>query len=126
MSDVAISEPNRWRLDTPGEQGWTHSARPGQERKYFMVSTDCHANEPADLWAKRIEPEYRARIPRVETDADGTRRLLLLPDQRLQLGILLMITRLILLRLLSEIDQLLTQSLDVFGKPSLLLKHVGT
>lgn len=71
MNELAINEPNRWRLDTPGHQGWVHSARPDDARKYFMVSTDCHANEPADLWATRIEPEYRDRIPRIETDENG-------------------------------------------------------
>lgn len=39
--------------------------------RYFIVSADCHVNEPADLWATRIEPEYRQRIPRVEVDAEG-------------------------------------------------------
>jgi len=66
-----INEPNLWRLETPGEDGWAHSARPDATNKYFMVSTDCHANEPADLWATRIEPEYRDRLPRVVTDDDG-------------------------------------------------------
>jgi predicted TIM-barrel fold metal-dependent hydrolase len=36
-----------------------------------MISADCHANEPATLWAERIEPQYRHRVPRVETDANG-------------------------------------------------------
>ena len=71
MNEQAINEPNLWRLETPGSEGWPHSARPDAAKKYFMVSTDCHANEPADLWAKRIEPEYRGRIPRVETDENG-------------------------------------------------------
>ncbi len=68
---IPVNEPNRWRLNTPGETDWQGSARPGAAKKYFMVSTDCHANEPADLWAKRIEPEYRERLPRVITDEDG-------------------------------------------------------
>lgn len=71
MNEQAINEPNRWRLDTPGSAGWQYSAHPDAAKKYFMVSTDCHANEPADLWATRIEPEYRDRLPRVETDENG-------------------------------------------------------
>lgn len=39
--------------------------------RYFVVSADCHVNEPADLWARRIAPEFRDRIPRVEVDAEG-------------------------------------------------------
>jgi predicted TIM-barrel fold metal-dependent hydrolase len=40
-----------------------------------MVSADCHANEPNDFLSARIEPEYRARLPHVETDASGERWL---------------------------------------------------
>lgn len=73
MNEHAINEPNRWRLETPGSEGWQYSPHPDAANKYFMVSTDCHANEPADLWATRIEPEYRNRIPRVVVDEDGTK-----------------------------------------------------
>ncbi len=65
--------PNAWRTETPGNQGWPHSARPGAPNKYFMVSCDTHAQEPADLWAKRIDPQYRHRIPRQEVDDDGVK-----------------------------------------------------
>jgi predicted TIM-barrel fold metal-dependent hydrolase len=40
-----------------------------------MVSADCHANEPNDFLSARIEREYRARLPHVETDAGGERWL---------------------------------------------------
>jgi predicted TIM-barrel fold metal-dependent hydrolase len=73
VEPIPVNEPNRWRLETPGAAGWRGTARPGQANKYFMVSTDCHANEPADLWAKRIEPEYRERLPRVITDEKGVK-----------------------------------------------------
>jgi predicted TIM-barrel fold metal-dependent hydrolase len=69
--DIVVNEPNRWRLKTPGRADWPRTARPGAPRKYVMISADCHANEPASLWAERIEPEYRARVPRVVTDAQG-------------------------------------------------------
>ena len=66
-----VDEANGWRLETPGTQGWSRTARVDDPDKYLMVSADTHANEPADLWAKRIEPEYRDRIPHIETDAKG-------------------------------------------------------
>ena len=71
MSKLEINEPNLWRLETPGLTGWSRSARPGDPNKYFMISADCHANEPAALWAERIDAKYRDRLPRVTTDANG-------------------------------------------------------
>ncbi|MGY9055684.1 MAG: amidohydrolase family protein, partial [Alphaproteobacteria bacterium] len=47
------------------------TARVGDPKKYFMVSTDCHANEPPDLWVQRIDKKYLDRVPRIETDSDG-------------------------------------------------------
>jgi predicted TIM-barrel fold metal-dependent hydrolase len=70
-NDIAVNEPNRWRLETPGHVGWTRTARPGAPNKYFMVSADCHANEPANLWTERIEARYRDRLPRIVTDDKG-------------------------------------------------------
>src|SRR5262249_50082065 len=73
LADTAVDPANLWRLDTPGHAGWPRTARPGDPRKYFMVSADCHANEPADLWATRIDARYRERVPRVITDANGVK-----------------------------------------------------
>ena len=72
-SDVIVNAPNTWRLNTPGTAGWPRTARPGDPRKYFIVSSDAHANEPADLWATRIEEKYRERVPRVTVDANGVK-----------------------------------------------------
>ena len=68
-----IDEPNRWRLSTPGHPGWKRTARPDDPNKFFMVSADCHANEPANLWVDRIDKKYKDRLPRVEVDADGVK-----------------------------------------------------
>ena len=54
------------RTQTPGNSGWARSAQPGAPNKYFMVSSDCHANEPKDWVKSRIAPEYRERLPRLE------------------------------------------------------------
>ena len=71
---VATPEnPNAWRTETPGIETWPRTARPGDPNKYFIISCDSHAQEPADLWAKRIEAEYRHRIPRQEVDDDGVK-----------------------------------------------------
>ena len=69
------SPRNLWRRETPGPAGWTRSARPGDPDKYFLVSADCHAVEPSG-YLDGIEPEYKARIPRLELREDGSEWLL--------------------------------------------------
>src|SRR5205085_3474635 len=71
MNQIVVNEPNRWRLETPGANGWSRSARPDAAKKYFMVSADGHANEPANLWFERMDKKYHERLPRVVTDKDG-------------------------------------------------------
>jgi predicted TIM-barrel fold metal-dependent hydrolase len=71
MNEVPINAPNLWRLETPGHSGWTRTAHAGDPKKYFMVSTDSHANEPPDLWEKNIDAKYRDRVPRIITDEKG-------------------------------------------------------
>ncbi|MGK2965538.1 MAG: amidohydrolase family protein [Tepidiformaceae bacterium] len=73
MTTVEINQENLWRLETPGHEGWTHTARPNDPNKYFMVTADCHVNEPPDIWERRIESHYRHRLPRVEVDANGVK-----------------------------------------------------
>ena len=72
-TELTINEPNLWRVKTPGHAHWPRSARPGDPGKYFIVSADAHANEPADLWATRIDAKYRERVPRVVVDANGVK-----------------------------------------------------
>lgn len=73
MSTIVVNEPNLWRTETPGHEGWQHTARADDPKKYYIVSTDAHVNEPANLWAERIEPEYRERLPRMYVDENGVR-----------------------------------------------------
>ena len=70
---IKSENPNAWRTETPGNEGWSRTAQPDDPNKYFIISADCHAQEPADLWAKRIEPEFRHRIPRQEVDDEGVK-----------------------------------------------------
>jgi hypothetical protein len=66
-----VDEKNRYRVETPGHQGWPRTARPGDPDKYVMISADCHANEPGNLWRDRIDLKFRDRLPHVEVDAKG-------------------------------------------------------
>jgi predicted TIM-barrel fold metal-dependent hydrolase len=69
---MTMTQPaNAWRLETPGAQGWGGSVRPGAPDKYWMVSADCHSQDPAKLFGERIEEEYRHRVPRLEVDEAG-------------------------------------------------------
>ncbi len=54
------------RLQTPGADVWPRTARPDDPNKFFMVSADCHANEPKDWVKSRIAPEFLDRLPRLE------------------------------------------------------------
>src|SRR5262245_6464078 len=45
-------------------------------KKYFIVSSDCHVLEPPDLWERRIEAKFRHRLPRVEIDEKGYKVLI--------------------------------------------------
>jgi predicted TIM-barrel fold metal-dependent hydrolase len=68
---MEIDSHNAWRAQTPGARHWPRTARPGDPRKYLMISSDGHANEPANLWADRIDARYRDRVPRLERGKDG-------------------------------------------------------
>jgi hypothetical protein len=42
--EITVNPESRGRLDTPGDRGWEGSARPGAEKKHFIVSTDSPLN----------------------------------------------------------------------------------
>jgi predicted TIM-barrel fold metal-dependent hydrolase len=72
-TQTTVDEANRWRLETPGNQGWTRTARPDDPNKYVMISADCHCNEPAGLWHKYLPEDYQKRLPRIEVDENGVK-----------------------------------------------------
>ncbi len=73
-SDIpAPDQHNRWRLETPGSAGWPRSPRPDAADKFFMVSSDGHVQEPADLWATRMDAKYRERLPGMILGDDGAK-----------------------------------------------------
>jgi hypothetical protein len=65
---------NAWRTVAP-ERDWDRSPDPGAPDKYFMVSTDAHANEPFGFLVNRVPERYRDRLPHMETDANGSQWL---------------------------------------------------
>ncbi len=67
---------NAWRLATPGAEGWDRTIRPDDPQKLFVVSADCHANEPPAYLFQHIEPDYLARLPRMERRDDGSEWLI--------------------------------------------------
>jgi predicted TIM-barrel fold metal-dependent hydrolase len=64
--------PNAWRQETPGAAGWDRTIRPDDPNKLFVVSTDCHANEPATYLHEYTEQEFHHRLPRIERHDDGS------------------------------------------------------
>ncbi|MBV8357435.1 MAG: amidohydrolase, partial [Deltaproteobacteria bacterium] len=41
---------------------------------YTIIDADTHVTETPDLWTSRAPAQMRDRVPRVETEADGTMR----------------------------------------------------
>jgi predicted TIM-barrel fold metal-dependent hydrolase len=39
--------------------------------QYKLISADSHVNEPPDLWATRVDTQYRERAPRLALDIPG-------------------------------------------------------
>ena len=70
---IAQDSDNQWRLETPGIDGWTRTARPGDTNKYLMISSDGHLNEDRNFLYDRLDEKFRGRIPRVVTDEKGVR-----------------------------------------------------
>lgn len=64
-------DPNLWRQQTPGCDGWPRSPRPDAANKYFMVSADCHAQEPNDFLSARMDRKYQDRLPGITLDGKG-------------------------------------------------------
>ena len=71
---IETNPENLWRLETPGEEGWERTARPGVnlKKKYFMVSCDTHLQAPPKLFQERIDEKFRHLLPRMEV-RDGVR-----------------------------------------------------
>ena len=63
MSSVEADQNNQWRLQTPGDEGWSRSARPDAADKYFMASADGHVQEPSGFLVGRVPERYRDRLP---------------------------------------------------------------
>jgi hypothetical protein len=82
---TTVDEKNRWRLETPGHQGWERTARPDDPRKYLMISADCHCNEPSNLWWTRIDKKFQPRLPHVEVDEKGEKWMVVEGYQRSRL-----------------------------------------
>ena len=71
-SPIPAPDPNNaWRLESPGITNWPRTARPDDPNKYFVVSADCHVQEPNDLWVTRMDKSLHNRLPGVSVDPKG-------------------------------------------------------
>jgi predicted TIM-barrel fold metal-dependent hydrolase len=73
-TDAALNPRNAWRTEAP-ERDWASLPDADAPSKYFMVSTDAHAQEPFDFLQKRVPQRYRDRIPHMVTDDKGSQWL---------------------------------------------------
>ncbi|MGE0857813.1 MAG: amidohydrolase, partial [Gammaproteobacteria bacterium] len=70
---AAVDPNNQWRAATPGSDGWPRSPRPQATNKYFMVSADCHVQEPNDFLSARMDAKYQDRLPGIVLGGDGAK-----------------------------------------------------
>jgi len=40
-------------------------------KDYFVVSADCHVNEPVDVWSARVDKRFSHRLPHMKVDDKG-------------------------------------------------------
>ena len=71
MPEVDLN--NRWRLTSPGSAAWPRSPPPAAPNKYFMVSADCHVQEPNDFLLARMDRKYHERLPGIVLGGDGSK-----------------------------------------------------
>lgn len=71
MSSNLKHDANLWRQKSPGSDTWTRSPNPKAANKYFIASSDCHAQEPNDFLSKRMPEKYQDRLPGIILGGDG-------------------------------------------------------
>lgn len=64
---------NAWRQESPGSADWPRSPRPHASNKYFIVSADCHVQEPNDFLSARMPARYQDRLPGIVLGGDGSK-----------------------------------------------------
>ena len=75
---VDVGEVNSRRLETPGTGGWRKWGRRDAPNRYFVVTSDSHANEPLDVYQQGgIDPKYVPRIPHMTRDDEGREWLII-------------------------------------------------
>lgn len=73
---MTVNNRNDWRTIRPEQSAWAKRLEHGAADKYLVVSCDTHVNEPIDFLSGRVDPQYEARLPRVQNDPDGTQWLI--------------------------------------------------
>jgi predicted TIM-barrel fold metal-dependent hydrolase len=46
-------------------------------KDYFVISSDCHVNEPPDVFSARVDARFRERIPSMKVDEKGRKWLIM-------------------------------------------------
>jgi predicted TIM-barrel fold metal-dependent hydrolase len=72
----SISSKNAWRVQPSQPTSWGERLVTGHPDKYFIVTSDSHANEPLDFLSSRVDAKYKDRLPHVRVEKDGTQWLI--------------------------------------------------
>ena len=75
MTPIEPNQANRWRLDSPGSEGWDRTVRPGSD-KHLLISVDSHLMPPMREFVRRIDKKWHSKLPRIE-ERDGNRYIMM-------------------------------------------------
>lgn len=84
-ADIIVNEENKWRLTRPDLKTWDAGVRPGDAKKYFIVSCDTHLNPPVTLFRDRLDEKWHHLLPKIEKRENGERYIIMpgMRDERL-------------------------------------------
>jgi predicted TIM-barrel fold metal-dependent hydrolase len=59
------------------ESSASHARSKNRLNDYFVVSADCHVNEPFDVFSSRVAERFRDRVPKMKVDEKGRKWLIM-------------------------------------------------
>ena len=64
-------------MSEPSDSSGAYRPKKNRWQDYFVVSSDCHVNEPPDVFTARVDARFRDRMPKMEVDEKGRKWLIM-------------------------------------------------